>query len=294
MKNPFFRGVCTALITPFHDGAVDFAAWEYQLARQQEAGIRAVVVCGTTGESAALSDEEKIALVSAAVRFSGEKMTVLAGTGSNDTAHAVRLSKQAEQAGADGLLVVTPYYNKATPEGLKRHFAAVCEAVSCPVVAYNVPSRTGCDLTPDICKAMMQYPNFAGIKEASGSVLRAEKLRAVCGNALRIWSGCDELTVPLMAVGAQGVISVLSNLCPERTRVMTEAALAGAFDIAGQMQCALLPLIEALFCEVNPIPVKTAMSILGLDRGEFRLPLCPMEEANLARLKKAMTDAAIL
>ena len=294
MKKPLFRGVCTALITPLHDGAVDLGAWEHQLARQQEAGIRAVVVCGTTGESAALSDDEKLALLSAAVRFSGGKMTVLAGTGSNDTAHAVRLSKQAEDAGADGLLVVTPYYNKATPEGLKRHYAAICEAVSCPVIAYNVPSRTGCDLTPAVCEALTALPNFAGIKEASGSVLRAEQLRAACGDTLCVWSGCDELTVPLMAVGAQGVISVLSNLCPERTRVMTEAALAGAFDIAGELQCALLPLIEALFCEVNPIPVKTAMALLGLDRSEFRLPLCPMAEENLTRLKKAMAEAAML
>ena len=289
MKKPFFTGVCTALVTPFTDGKINYPMLEVLLARQMEAGIEAVVLAGTTGESATLSDEEKLELFRFAKAFAGDRMKIIAGTGSNATAHAVSLSQGAEKAGADGLLVVTPYYNKATPQGLTAHYLSVASAVSIPVIAYNVPSRTGVDLPVSVCKALSGVPNIAGLKEASTDITKITKLRNACGPDFAIWSGNDDLTTPVISLGGQGVISVLSNLLPGETQAMAKAALDGDFDTAADLQCRFQPLIELLFCEVNPIPVKAALALMGLDCGPCRMPLSAMSDRNLQKLKTFFT-----
>lgn len=287
MKKPLFTGVCTALVTPFLDGKVNYPMLERLLQRQLEAGITAVVIAGTTGESATLSDAEKLSMIRRAKAFAGERMTVLAGTGSNDTEHTVALSRAAQDMGADGLLVVTPYYNKPSPQGLLNHYRAVARAVEIPVIAYNVPSRTGVDLTAETCRALLGLPNLVGIKEASRDIRKYLSLLSRCGGDFTVWCGNDDLTVPALALGAKGVISVASNLIPEEMRALAEAALDGDFDTAADLQLRLLPLTEALFATTNPVPVKAAMKILGYDCGICRAPLAPLPEEqrrNLLRL----------
>lgn len=260
---------------------------EQLLRRQVEAGIGAIVLCGTTGESATLSDGEKLEMVGRAKAYVGDSCKIIAGTGSNDTEHAVALSRAAEKVGADGLLVVTPYYNKATPSGLLAHYKAIAGAVHTPVIAYNVPGRTGLDIPVEIYPALSRIPNLAGIKEASGDISKIARIAATCPG-FPIWSGNDDQAVAVMALGGCGVISVVSNLLPEKTQAMTHAALDGDFDTAAALQLEMLPLIEALFSEVNPIPVKAAMAMLGYDCGPCRLPLTPMGEKNMEKLKKCL------
>ena len=284
MKNPFFTGVCTALVTPFHDGKINYAMLEELLHRQIEAGIEAVVMAGTTGEAPTLSDAEKLELFRFAKSVCRGQCKVIAGTGSNSTAHTVALSRAAEDAGADGLLIVTPYYNKATPDGLTAHYIAAASAVEIPVILYNVPGRTGLDIPLPVYDRLAKVPNIVGVKEASTDVSKITKLRNFCPD-FTIWTGCDELTVPVMALGGAGVISVVSNILPEETQAMARAALAGDFDTAADLQCKLQPLIDLLFCEVSPVPVKAALELLGLDCGPCRMPLGGLSDANFKRLQ---------
>ena len=290
MKNPLFTGACTALVTPFLNGKVNYPMLEQLLKRQMEAGIRAVVICGTTGESPTLSDSEKLEMFRRAKQYVSEDCLIIAGTGSNCTEHAVALSKAAETVGADALLVVSPYYNKSTGEGLLAHYSAIAGAVHIPVIAYNVPSRTGVDIPVEVCRCLAMIPNMAGIKEASTDVRKVTKIRAECPRDFAVWSGNDDLAAAVIALGGQGVISVLSNVAPVETQALAQAALDGDFDTAADLQTRLLPLIEALFSEVNPIPVKAAMKLIGYDCGDCRLPLTPMSRENCEKLKKLLSD----
>lgn len=288
MKHVFFTGVCTALVTPFLNGSVNYPMMEQLLQRQIDAGIDAVVICGTTGEAPTLSDSEKLEMFRRAKKFAGSRCKIIAGTGSNSTEHSITLCKAAENLGVDGLLVVTPYYNKATPEGLIAHYSAIAAAVHIPVVAYNVPSRTGVDIPISVYRCLSLIPNIAGVKEASNDLSKIAKLRAECSD-FPIWSGNDDQAVAVLALGGKGLISVLSNVVPVETQAMVKAALDGDFDTAADLQLRLLPLIELLFCEVNPIPVKAAMKLIGYDCGDCRLPLTPMTMENMNKLKKVLS-----
>ncbi len=285
MKHPFFSGVCTALVTPFLKDTVNYPMLEQLLRRQYDAGIRAVVICGTTGESATLTDEEKLTMFRYAKKSGPEDLRIIAGTGSNSTAHAIALSQAAQDAGADALLVVSPYYNKATPEGLYLHYAAIASSVQIPVILYNVPSRTGVDIPVEVYRRLSQIPNIAGVKEASSDIRKLARIRSQCPDHFTVWCGNDDLAVAAMALGAKGLISVVSNIEPEITGSMIGAALDGDFDTATALQLSLLPLIEALFQEVNPIPVKAAMAMIGYDCGSCRMPLCSPSEETSALLK---------
>ena len=285
MNHPFFSGVCTALVTPFLKDTVNYPMLEQLLRRQYDAGIRALVICGTTGESATLTDEEKLTMFRYAKKSGPEDLRIIAGTGSNSTAHAIALSQAAQDAGADGLLVVSPYYNKATPEGLYLHYAAIASSVQIPVILYNVPSRTGVDIPVEVYRRLSKIPNIAGVKEASSDIRKIARIRSQCPDHFTVWCGNDDLAVAAMALGAKGLISVVSNIEPEITGSMIGAALDGDFDTATALQLSLLPLIEALFQEVNPIPVKAAMAIIGYDCGSCRMPLCSPSEETSAILK---------
>ncbi len=273
MKKPLFSGACTALVTPFLNGQINYPMAEQLLKRQMEAGIQAVVIGGTTGESPTLTDEEKLTLFRRCKEYVGNQCKIIAGTGSNDTAHAVALSRAAEECGVDGLLIVSPYYNKATPDGLFAHYLAIAHAVEIPIILYNVPSRTGVDMPVSVYKRLSSLPNVIGVKEASTDITKVTKIRVDCPADFSIWSGNDDQAVPVIALGGQGVISVMSNVCPMETQAMALAALDGDFDTAAALQCKLQPLCELLFCEVNPIPVKAALGMIGYDCGECRLPL---------------------
>lgn len=287
MNKPLFTGACTALVTPFLDGAVNYPMMEQLLKRQMDSGIRAVVVCGTTGEAPTLSDDEKLELFHRAKAYTGGECTIIAGTGSNSTSHAAQLSLAAENVGVDALLIVSPYYNKATPEGLVAHYMTIAHSVGIPIIAYNVPGRTGVDIPVSVCQRLASISNIAGIKEASPDITKITKL---CrnGNDFTVWTGNDELIVPAISLGAKGVISVLSNLLPVQTQAMAQAALNGDLDTAADLQQQLQPLIELLFCEPNPIPIKAAMRYFGYDCGSPRLPLTELSNENKERLKKAL------
>lgn len=284
MKKPMFTGVCTALVTPFLDNQVNYPMMEMLLRRQIDAGISAVVVAGTTGEAPTLSDDEKLALIRRAKAYVGDACTVIAGTGSNSTQHAIALSRAAEETGADALLVVSPYYNKATPDGLIAHYAAIAHSVSIPVILYNVPSRTGVDIPVTVYRRLSAIPNIAGVKEASTDITKIARIRSECPKDFFVWSGNDDQTVPAMSLGAMGVVSVLSNLLPAETQLMAQAALDGDFDTAAALQVELLPLIGLLFSEVNPIPIKEAMALIGYDCGGCRLPLTELTRENREKL----------
>ncbi len=288
MKKTFFSGVCTALVTPFLDGKVNYPMMEMLLKRQIDAGIEAVVVCGTTGESPTLSDHEKLELFRRCKAYAGNACKIIAGTGSNDTAHACMLSRAAEEEGADGLLVVSPYYNKATASGLYTHYRCIADSVSIPLIIYNVPSRTGVDIPTDVYQTLSDIHNIAGVKEASNDITKVARILAQCPKDFTVWSGNDDQAVPVMSLGGKGVISVVSNVMPVETQAMAQAALAGDFDTASAIQCRLLPLINALFSEVNPIPVKAAMKLIGYDCGNCRLPLTDLSSQNLEKLKSAL------
>ena len=285
MNHPFFTGVCTALVTPFLKDTVNYPMLEQLLRRQYDAGIRAVVICGTTGESATLTDEEKLTMFRYAKKSMPEDLRIIAGTGSNSTVHAIALSQAAQDAGADALLVVSPYYNKATPEGLYLHYAAIASSVQIPVILYNVPSRTGVDIPVEVYRRLSKIPNIAGVKEASSDIRKIARIRSQCPDHFTVWCGNDDLAVAAMALGAKGLISVVSNIEPEITGSMIGAALDGDFDTATALQLSLLPLIDALFQEVNPIPVKAAMAMIGYDCGSCRMPLCSPSEETSALLK---------
>ena len=285
MINSLFQGACTALVTPFLGDRVNYPMLEILLKRQIDAGIRTIVLCGTTGESATLSDSEKLEIIRRAKRYTGDSCTILAGTGSNCTEHAVALSRAAQAAGADGLLVVSPYYNKATSEGLITHYSAIASAVQIPLVLYNVPSRTGVDIPVEVYRILSQIPNIVGVKEASGDLTKTAETLRICQPGFSVWSGNDDQAVAAMSLGSAGVISVVSNLLPEKVQAMSLAALDGDFDTAAALQLELLPLIRALFREVNPIPVKAAMQIIGFDCGACRLPLTPPDEETIQELR---------
>ena len=274
MKEPLFTGVCTALVTPFLDNHVNYPMAEQLLMRQINAGIKAVVLAGTTGEAPTLSDCEKLELFKRCKDFAGNQCKIIAGTGSNSTAHAIELSQAAESVGADALLVVSPYYNKTNANGLYAHYAAIASSVSIPVILYNIPSRTGLDIPIGVYKQLSLLPNIAGVKEANPDITKQLRTHAVCGYDLPIWSGNDDQIVPSMALGGLGVISVLSNIYPAETIALTEAALAGDFDTAAAIQCQLIDASDLLFSDVNPIPVKFAMGCIGYDCGNCRPPLC--------------------
>ncbi|MBE6917554.1 MAG: 4-hydroxy-tetrahydrodipicolinate synthase [Ruminococcaceae bacterium] len=285
MEKPLFTGVCTALVTPFLNGRINYPMVNILLQRQIDAGISAVVIAGTTGESATLTDDEIAELIRYCKAFAGSKMLIIAGSGSNSTAHAIEKSVAAENAGADALLIVSPYYNKATPDGLVSHYAAIAKAVTCPIILYNVPSRTGQDIPLTVYQRLAAIPNIVGVKEAINDPAKIMKIKAYCPARFQVWAGNDEMTVPFMSIGAAGVISVISNLFPEETAYMADAALDGDFDTASALQIKLLPWTEFLSCEVNPIPVKAAMTALGLDCGTGRSPLTELNAAHQRQLK---------
>ena len=285
MKQPVFTGVCTALVTPFINGSINYPMLRQLLRTQAQAGIRAFVLAGTTGEAPTLTDGEKIALFQKGREYATPECRIIAGTGSNSTAHTIELSIAAEAVGADALLVVAPYYNKSNPEGLYAHFAAIAAAVKIPIILYNVPSRTGVDIPVSVYQKLATIPNIAGVKEASTDITKITRIRAKCPKDFFVWSGNDDQIVPVISLGGQGVISVLSNVAPEETIMMTAAALDGDFDTAAALQCQLQPLVEALFSEVNPIPVKSAMDLIGFDCGPCRLPLGTLSKDNYSNLK---------
>lgn len=288
MKKLLFSGACTALVTPFLEDQINYPMLEQLLRRQMEAGIEAVVICGTTGESPTVSDEEKLELFRRAKAYVGNRCKIIAGTGSNSTEHAVKLSIAAEKTGVDALLVVSPYYNKATADGLVAHYLAISSAVSIPVIIYNVPTRTGVDIPVSVYRRLSRVPNIAGVKEASPDITKITGILHACGIDLPVWSGNDDQICPVMSLGGQGAISVLSNVLPAETQALAKAALAGDFDTAAALQIRLQPLIEMLFCEVNPIPVKAAMKLMGYDCGSCRLPLISLGKENLEKLKQVL------
>jgi len=289
--SPLFTGCATALITPFRGGEMDKNAFIRLLRRQLEGGVDALVVAGTTGESPTLTDAEKEWLFTASVKevaTSGRKIPVIAGTGSNNTRRAVELSRMAEDCGVDGLLVVTPYYNKASEEGLIGHYTAVTRATSLPVIPYHVPSRTGCKMSPAACKKLAALPHIAGFKDATGDLSFTARVASLCGGALPLYSGNDDLTLPVLSLGGLGVISVVANLCPEAMASLCRLWREGRTVEATALQLSLIPLCDALFCEVNPIPVKAAMEMLGLCTAEVRLPLAAADEGVRRRVGEAM------
>lgn len=284
MKRLLFSGLCTALVTPFIDGKVNYPMVDLLIRRQIEAGVEAIVLAGTTGESPTLSDDEKMELFRRGVKAADGQCKIIAGTGTNSTVHAIALSRQAQACGVDGLLVVTPYYNKATQNGLVKHYKAIADSVDLPVIAYNVPSRTGVDISPAVCEKLAQVPNIVGIKEASGDISKVLKIIAACGSDLPLYSGNDDQTVAIMALGGKGLISVVSNVLPLETNAMVTAAANGDFDLAALMQRKLLPLTDLMFCQVNPIPVKAAMKYVGYDVGGCRMPLDELSAQNESKI----------
>lgn len=290
MKKPLFTGVCTALVTPFLNHSINYPLLQRLIRRQTDAGISAIVLAGTTGEAATLTDHEKISLIRAGKEFAADKCMIIAGTGSNCTSHAIDLSIQAEDAGADALLVVSPYYNKATPKGLLAHYIAIAGAVSIPIIMYNVPSRTGVDIPISVYKQLSAVPNIVGTKEATSDITKIARIKNQCPKDFTVWSGNDDQTVPVISLGGKGIISVLSNVYPFETRAMCEAALDGDFDTAAELQCELLPVIELFFSEVNPIPVKEAMKCIGYDCGGCRLPLCSPNAETQRKIRQLITN----
>ena len=289
MKKTIFKGMATAMVTPMTPEGVDYEALGRFIDFQLESGINALVAVGTTGESATLTPEEREKVIAFTIDRVAGRVPVIAGTGTNNTQHAVNFSVSAAQAGADALLVVTPYYNKATQNGLIAHFTTIADKVDKPIILYNVPSRTGCNLLPATVEKLAEHPNIAAIKEASGNMSQVVELFARCGDKITVYSGEDGLTVLMLAMGGMGTISVLSNVVPRQAVAMTDAFFAGKIEEAAQWQCKLLPLINALFSEVNPIPVKAAMKLIGYDCGDCRLPLTPMSRENCEKLKKLLS-----
>ena len=294
MKQPIFSGSGTAIVTPFTNDSVDYPALGRLLDFQLEGGADAIIVCGTTGEAVTMSYVERMRAIETVVRHVDGRVPVIAGTGSNSTENAITLSKDAVLAGVDGLLVVTPFYNKATQRGLIRHYTAVADAVTRPVILYHVPSRTGVRCTAETYAALAKHPNIAGVKEAGGDLALVQKTRELCPEDFYIWSGNDDETAPIMLFGGKGVISVAANVMPREMHELTAACLRGDFTAAGRMQLQLRKLCEALFWEVNPIPVKTALAMMGYCQEVFRSPMCEMEPENRERLRGVLAEYGLL
>ena len=293
MKKQIFKGMATAMITPMQGGAVDYEALERFIEFQIASGINALVAVGTTGESATLSPEERRQVIRFTIEKAAGRVPVIAGTGTNNTAHALKYSMDACADGADALLIVTPYYNKATQNGLIAHYTTIADAVDRPIILYNVPSRTGCNLLPATIEKLAEHENICGVKEASGNMSQVVELFARCGDKINIYSGEDALTVPFLSMGGQGTISVLSDVVPKEAVAMTDAAFAGDFAAAAAWQCRLLPLINCLFSEVNPIPAKAALAAMGYGENSLRLPLTPMEPEHEASLLAEMQKLGV-
>lgn len=291
-----FTGSGVALVTPFHeDYSINYEALERLLEFQIANGTDAIIVCGTTGEASTMTEEERISVISFVVHKVAGRIPVIAGTGANCTQSVVEFSKKVEKLGVNGLLVVTPYYNKATQGGLYAHYAAVAAAVQLPILMYNVPSRTGCNLLPETAvKIAMDFPNVVGMKEASGNLAQVTELARLAKGRLDIYSGCDDVIVPVLSVGGKGVISVLANIAPRATHDMVMDYLNGDVQKAADAQLEYFDLVKALFCEVNPIPVKAALNMMGYQAGNLRLPLTVLEEAHISPLRKIMTELGLV
>lgn len=295
MKDPVFTGAGVAIVTPMHeDGSINFESLGRMIEAQISGGTDAIVICGTTGESATMSDDEQISAIKFTVDTVNHRVPVVAGAGSNDTAHGCALAAKCAQCGADALLIVTPYYNKTTQAGLVAHYTAMAEAGGLPIIMYNVPSRTGLNIAPETAKELSRYPLINGIKEASGSITQVAKIAALCGDELNIYSGNDDQVVPLLSLGGKGVISVVSNVAPALVHNCCKAWFDGDVDKARRLQLEMLPISDALFCEVNPIPVKYAMNLLGYEAGSCRLPLIDPSEAHKEQIKNALAAAGLI
>ena len=288
MKNTVFKGMATAMVTPMTEKGVDFDTLAQFIEFQIASGINALVAVGTTGESATLSPEERKAVIRFTVKQVNGRVPVIAGTGTNNTAHVLDFTKSACDDGADAVLVVTPYYNKATQKGLIAHYTAVADAATKPVIMYSVPSRTGCKIMPDTAAVLSQHPNIVGFKDANGDMDSTVETIAKCGENLHIYSGEDSLTVPMLSMGGMGCISVLSNVVPSLAVEMCDKFFAGDVAGAAQLQCKMLPLIRALFSEVNPIPAKAAVAAMGFGEEYLRMPLSYLEDGNRENLLKQM------
>ncbi len=295
MKNTIFTGAGVAIVTPMlADGAVDFDGLRKLIDFQIEGGTDSIIICGTTGESSTLSDEEHRAAIKCAVEHTANRVPVVAGTGSNDTKYAVELSKEAEELGADGLLIVTPYYNKCTQKGLYQHYKTIADNVNIPIILYNVPSRTGVTIEIPTIASLAEHKNIVAVKDASGNIGFAAKLAAKCGDVVDIYSGNDDMIVPIMSLGGKGVISVLSNILPKETHDMCQLCLDNNFAEATKLQLQYLDLINTLFIEVNPIPVKAAMNMMGLPAGPCRMPLCDMTDEHIEAMAKALRAKGLI
>lgn len=295
MKQPIFTGAGVAIITPFtKEGKVNYPALKTILEYQIAHGTDAIVICGTTGESATLSHEEHTEAIRFTVETVAHRIPVIAGTGSNDTAYALHLSNEAEKIGVDGLLMVTPYYNKASQAGLIKHYTYLADRVSTPIIIYNVPSRTGCDVKPETYAELSKHKMIYAAKEASGNISSIAKTISLCEKDFTIYSGNDDQITAIMSLGGKGVISVLSNVAPQVAHDIAAAALAGDFEQSRKLQIEYLELCNALFMDVNPIPVKQAMNMMGFDAGPLRMPLCEMNEANTAKLKSVMEKYGLI
>ena len=288
MKKIIFKGCGTAIATPFDENGVNLTEFARLVEDQIKNHVDAIIVCGTTGESSTMTHDEKIATIKCAVDTAAGRVPIIAGTGSNNTAQAIELSQEVEKLGVDGLLLVTPYYNKTTQKGLVAHYKAIAESVSLPVILYSVASRTGVNIEPATCLELSKVPNIVAIKEASGNLSQIAEIAHLCGDELHIYSGNDDQVVPILSLGGLGVISVLSNVKPQFTHDMVAAYLDGDINKAKEYQLKAIPLVKALFSEVNPIPVKAALNEIGYDFGKPRLPLIPMSEDKLEVLKKEL------
>lgn len=294
MKNTVFKGAATAIITPLTETGIDFEKFGQMIDWQIDEGIAAIVVTGTTGEASTLTDEEHKEAIRYCVERVAGRIPVIAGTGSNDTAYAIDLTKFACEVGVDAVLLVTPYYNKATQKGLIKSFSAVADVATKPCILYNVPSRTGCNMTPATIATLADHPNIAAVKEASGNISQIAQVAALCGDKIDIYSGNDDQIVPILALGGVGVISVLSNIMPKATQKMCDDFFEGRVAESREAQLRLLPLVDALFCEVNPIPVKAACAAMGWCENYLRLPLTEMESENEKKLLSLMKNEGII
>ena len=296
MKTTLFEGSAVALITPFDKTGkhVDFDKLGELVEFHIKNGTDALVVCGTTGEAPTLEDDEHLKAVEYSVEKCAGRIPVIAGTGSNNTEHSIMMTKAVENFGVDGILSVTPYYNKATQKGLYKHYEAIASNTSLPIILYNVPSRTGVNIAPATVKQLAGIPNITAIKEASGNISQVAQIASLCGNDIDIYSGNDDQIVPIMSLGGKGVISVVANVAPKQTHDVVMKYLEGDTKGSLKMQLEMLELVNSLFCEVNPIPVKTAMNIMGFEVGPVRLPLCEMEDKNILRLKSALKDYGLI
>jgi 4-hydroxy-tetrahydrodipicolinate synthase len=294
MRNPIFTGSGVALVTPFHQDTVDLPTMGKLIDFQLENGTDAIIVCGTTGEGSTMTYQERIQAIEYCVERVNGRVPVIAGSGSNSTAIALELSRDAQRAGADGLLLVTPYYNKASQEGLIRHYRTLADGVDLPCILYNVPSRTGVAIAPETYGELAKHPNINGVKEASGNLGALQRTRNLCPEDFYIWSGNDDEVVPICALGGVGVVSVAANIMPSEMHTLARLCLDGDFVTAGKLQLYLKDFCDAMFCEVNPIPVKTAMNLLGWEVGGLRLPLCEPEPKQLDRIRKTLEQYALL